>query len=427
MNDKQLQPSEARSLEQQAAEIQPPSPRIQTVALVCLVIGVLGFAVGLKLAPGRAWGAFLANFMFWTGLSMASSALSATFNIAHSWWGRSVQRITGALAAFTPLSLIGLAVLWFGRYVIFGWIEEPGRSPWLQIGPLFIRDAGILILASLLAGSSLYRSLRPDMGALKEQGKAPASGFAEWLTRGWAGSAEERRRTEKVLKTLAPVTILVYALGMAVLAIDLEMSINIGFRSTMFPVIYWIGQYFGAFCAAAVLMYAWGNLKPLDGVFSMSVVRDLGNMMWGSSIFWAYVNWSQYFVMWMGNLPREALYVAERWRTMPWEILCYTMLALSFLIPFFLLFARGLKRTPKGLAVNGALGLLGILLQRFLDVMPAMKTLGQSDFGVVEVAITLGFFGAVALPYLWLMRRVPAFPVADRLFLHSLHARGVEV
>ncbi|HEY3412034.1 MAG TPA: hypothetical protein VGM51_03145 [Armatimonadota bacterium] len=427
MSDQQLQPGDVRRLERYASTLYSPATWVQAAALVCILVGVIGFAAGLTLSPGRAWGAFLANFLFWTGLSMASMAMTATFNVSHAWWGRPIQRITAGLSAFTPVSLIALGILWFGRHEIFWWLGDADRSPWLQIGPLFIRDAAILAIASFLAIWSLRSSIRPDLGAMIEDGVSSRSGLAGWATRGWKGRGEEKARSMLTLKVLAPVYLLVYVFGMSILAIDLEMSLNPGFRSTMFPVIYWIGEYFGAFAAATILLCSWRSLKPLNELFPVATIRDLGNMLWGTSIFWAYVNWSQYFVIWMGNLPTEAAYVAARWRTQPWEPLAYTMLACSFIVPFALLFLRGLKRTPNAIAAIGALALAGILIQRFLDIFPGMRTLGPSDFGLVEVAVTIGFMGAVALPYLWLMRRVPVYPVEDPLFLRGLATRGVEV
>lgn len=427
MSDRRLQPTEVRRLEGYAGALYKPAAWIQSAAIVCLLIGAVGFAVGLKMSPGRAWGAFLANFLFWTGLSMASMAMAATFNVSHAWWGRPIQRITSALSAFIPVALIPLGILWFGRHEIFWWLEEADRSPWLRIGPLFIRDAAILVIASCFALWSMRGSIRPDLGAMIEDGVIPRTGFAAWVTRGWTSRGEEKARSMLTLKVLAPVYLLVYVFGMSFLIIDLAMSLNPGFRSTMFPVIYWIGEYFGSFAAATILLCCWRTLKPLDELFSVAYARDLANMLWGTSIFWGYVNWSQYFVIWMGNLPTESAYVAARWRTQPWEPLAYAMLACSFLVPFFLLFLRGLKRTPNAIAAIGALGLLGILIQRFLDIFPGMRTLGPSDFGLVEIAVTIGFLGAVALPYLWLMRRVPVFPVEDPLFLRGLATRGVEV
>jgi hypothetical protein len=103
------------------------------------------------------------------------------------------------------------------------------------------------------------------------------------------------------------------------------------------------------------------------------------------------------------------------------------MLAVVFIAPFFLLFNRILKRRSTALAAVGMLGLVGVLLQRFLNVMPSVAALGPTDFGLAEVTVTLGFIGAVALPYLWIVRRVPIFPIEDPLFIKALVTRGVKV
>jgi hypothetical protein len=395
-------------------------------AVVCVLVGAAGFGAGLAIAPGRAWGAFLANFLFWTALSMAGVVLVATFNVAGAWWGRSIQRITSGLGAFTPVAFLLLGALWLGRPYLFSRWNAEATNGWLNAPVVFLRDAVILAVAAALIGWTLYRSLRPDLGALADEGRLERRGLAAFLLRNWQGRQVERAKTTLFHRKMSPVVLLWYTLGYSVLAIDLDMSINPTFRSTMFPVIYWIGAFYSAFAAASILCIFWAKSAPVSEVIGQKQVRDLGNMLWGCSIFWAYVTWAQYFVIWMANLPPEAAFLIERWRT-GWGGLAWTMLVCSFIAPFFLLFMRGLKNSRQGVAVVGGIGMLGVLLQRFLDVMPGIPNLGPSTYGLVEVAITVGFVGIVALPYLWLMRRVPLFPIEDPLFLRMLETRGVEV
>jgi hypothetical protein len=269
--------------------------------------------------------------------------------------------------------------------------------------------------------------LRLDVGRLVEEGRMERKGLAARLSANWRGLEDERKSSLRSQRTLAPIVVLLYALGFSILSVDLEMSQATEFRSTMFPVIYFIGCYYAAFATAAVLSYLWRSMDPLKEMLVGPNIRDLGNMIWGACIFFGYVTWDQYFVFWMGNLPHEAAWHITRWRTLPWGILAWVMLTLTFIAPFLLMFARGLKRNPSTLAAIAFLPVLGVLLNRFLNVFPSQPNLGPNTFGLVEAAVTIGFVGAVALPYLWLMRRVPAFPVEDPNFFRALAARGVEV
>jgi len=428
MNENLLQPEDVKTLESRAASIYSPAPWLTMAAAVLLIIGIVGFVAALRISPGRAWGAFLANFLFWTGLSAASMAIVATFNIAHSWWGRTVQRIISPLSAFLPFSLIGLLILWLGRNNLYWWVSDPERPMWLSSVPgVFLRDALVILVMAVISVWVLYRETRVDMGAMVEAGRLRREGLAARLTKNWRGDEPEQLKTQRFMRTISPVIIAVYALGFTVLSFDLEMSIAHHWQSSMFPGIYWLGQFYAAFGTTALLIALWRRRAPVEEVISSHNLMDLGNMLWGSCIFWAYVNWAQYFVIWMGNLPHEAAWHIARWRTQPWEGLAFIMLAVVFVAPFILLFNRLLKRQTLALAAVGILGIVGVLLQRFLHVMPSVATLGPTDYGLAEVTVTLGFLGAVALPYLWVVRRVPLFPIEDPLFIKAVATRGVKV
>lgn len=428
MNENRLQPEEVKTLNRQAATLYSPAPWLVPAAAVLVIIGIIGFVAALKISPGRAWGAFLANFLFWTGLSAASVAIVATFNIAGSWWGRTVQRFVSPLVTFLPLSLIGLLIIWIGRDNLYHWTNWAERPEWLASVPgVFIRDAVIIIVMAALGHWMLYREARVDVGAMVEAGRMERKGLASTLLKGWRGMEPEQLKTRRLMRNMSPIIIILYVLGFTTISFDLEMSIARHWQSSMFPGIYWLGQFYAGFAATTVLLLLWRRRAPVEDVVSSHNLMDLGNMMWGACIFWAYVNWAQYFVIWMGNLPHEAAWHILRWRVQPWEGLAFVMLAVVFIAPFILLFNRLLKRQTASLAAVGFLGMLGVLLQRFLYVMPSVATLGPTDHGLAEVTVTLGFLGAVALPYMWLARRVPLFPVEDPLFFNAVAARGVKV
>lgn len=427
MNDYRVQPTEVAQLERRASALYPLPARLSGLALVALAIGAVGFGVGLAVAPGRAWAALLANWLFWTGLCAASLVVAATFNIVGAWWGRVIQRVLTGLAAFLPFSVIPLLALWFGREHIFPWLTVDHHNPWLDAGPLFARNLAMLVVFIVVGMVYMKHMLRLDVGTLVEEGRIPREGLAARLSANWRGADVESRRSAGGQRTLAPIVILLYVLVFSFLSVDFEMSQTSHFRSTMYPVIYFIGCYYAAWAAAAILVALWRRVEPLQSLLVGPGIRDLGNMMWGAAIFFGYVLWCQYFVFWMGNLPHEAGWHIARWRTMPWAILSWAMLASGFIIPFFVLFARGVKQSPRALASVAVLSLLGVFLCRFFNIYPSLPDLGPSTLGLVEAAITVGFLGAVALPYLWLMRRVPPFPVEDPLFFRTLAARGVEV
>lgn len=413
-----------QSLEARARVICPPLPSLSRVALGAAALGTLAFLVGIYLAPGRAWGALDASFLFWVGLSQAGVISCAVFNTGWAKWGRNVQRLIEPLGAFMLFTPAVYLVLWLGRRHIYFWTTEAHRSPWLNSVGMLLRDELILVTMAALSLWWLYCSFRPDMK--QAQGGIPGDRFVSWLTTGWKGTAQEVERNQAVLRNLGPVFIIAYCWGFSVLDIDLGMVIAPGFKSTMFPGIYWAAEYLAAIALGAVLVWLWRRWSPLArDIITGSNIQDLSNLVWAFAIFRTWFDWSQYIIVWYGNLPDESGYLIDRWRIHPWNYLAYLSLFFIFIAPFFYGFSRRLKRHPVGSAVLGGMVFTGALARQFMDVMPSVHPLQGLDFGLIELCIAIGFGGAVALPYLWLLARVPLFPVSDPLFRQCLETRGI--
>lgn len=344
--------------------------------LICLGIGTVAAAAGLILAPRVTWAALLANFLFWTGLAQGGVVLAAILHLAEARWGRVVERIAAGLGAFLPLSLLLFLLLWFGR------------------GTLFLWDGLALAVVTALCLTFLYRLLRPVAGPPRP---------------------------------LAGALVVAFGLEYALLSIDLGASLDPRFRSTILPVIYLAGALYSALGVTAVVLAAWRPADRLREVITPSHRLDLGNLIWAFSILLAYLWWSQYIVIWMGNLPNEVAHHAARWQTWPWSALAWATLTAACLLPLLLLFSRSLKQHALALAWIGGIGAFGVLLQRFLDVFPALGVMAGIGAALLAVGVSLGFLGAATLSYLWLMRRVPLFPEEDPRFREALALRDVRL
>ncbi|HET6382308.1 MAG TPA: hypothetical protein VFJ58_02865 [Armatimonadota bacterium] len=417
-------PQEVRELEADALLLRRPAGWLTLAALLCVGTGLIGFGIGLWLAPNRTWAAMLVNVLYWTGLAQAAIIVSAMFNVVVARWGRPIQRMTEGLAAFLPFALLLFLVLWFGRDRIWVWVHEPGRNGWFRINRLFWREGLMLLVMTILSLWYLCCSIRPDLGALY-RGRPPR-GFAALITRGWRGLNQERARSQWAMRLLSPCLILGYTFGFTMWATDLAMSLYPNWKSSMFGGIYWESEFYAALAAAAILTHLWMRFDPMPQIVTPRRLLDLSNLIWGFGFFWAYFAWSQYLVIWMGNIPAGAHYLIEEWREWPWTALAWVSLSLLLIIPSLLFLARGFKSRSAPLAWIAGTGALGVLSYRFLDVMPYIANLEPAVYWIVEAAITIGFAGAVALPYLWLMRRVPIFPASDPLFVEAIVTEGVE-
>jgi hypothetical protein len=123
---------------------------------------------------------------------------------------------------------------------------------------------------------------------------------------------------------------------------------------------------------------------------------DFGKMVFAFSVFWIYLLFSQYIVIWYGDLPVETFFIVQRVHHMPWSPLSVACLVLIWLIPFTALMSVRAKKTPVILGTVAVLGLAGMWLERYVLVVPSLS-LDAIPFGVTQLLISIGFLGAFLL------------------------------
>ncbi|HEU4753586.1 MAG TPA: hypothetical protein VFU47_10805, partial [Armatimonadota bacterium] len=365
------------------------------VAGACLLVGIGASGAGLLLAPGATWGALLANFLFWTGLAQGGIAVAAAILLTRARWGRTVQRMALSLGAFLPLSLPLLAMLWLGRGFLY---------PEVAAAPRFLRNGLLLVVMIGVSLAFMARSLGPEPAP-------PADGS----------------RDRVLLRRLAAGTTFGFFLSQAFLALDLILGMQPQFRSSILPIVYLAGSFYTALAATAILAALWRRQPEAAPLLPPRYLRDLGNLVWGFGLFLAYLWWCQYLALWMVNEPAEAAHLIQRWRSLPWAAPAWTALAFAVFVPGLLLLGPAVKRRAGVLAAASGFGAAGILLQRLVDVLPAVRADWSPLAGLLTLGVTLGFGGATALCTLWLAARVPPFPVQDAKLAEALAVREVEV
>ena len=150
--------------------------------------------------------------------------------------------------------------------------------------------------------------------------------------------------------------------------------------------------------------------------------HDLGKLLLGFCVVTGDFFYSQFLVIWYGNLPEEAQYVILRVRNTPWQVLAWTVLIVCFALPFFILLNRKIKMKPRAMVILGVIILIGMWLERLLLIAPSLWKGEQLPLGMIELLISAGFFGAMALCVLLFLRQFPILPLSDPLFLEMLQA-----
>ena len=279
-------------------------------------------------AADAAWGALIASWLFLAGIAMGSAALCAVLLLSGAGWSRPfVPRVARAALGFVPVAAGLLLVIVVG---VRAWAPD-----WHHGITFFaVRELGGAALLFWLAARVVDR----EPGS----GEAPAVRPA----------------------ARAVVFCVVYAAVLSLWSFDFVLALDRHWVSTLMGPHLFVGAALSGAAFVAVV-----------GVSTRAATeeqrRDLAKLCLVLVIFWGYQLWSQYLPIWYGNLPRETGFVLARSQG-AWGTIAVVVIALTFVVPFFLLLLDRAKRGPRTLS-GIALGvLLGVWLERYLLVVPSL-------------------------------------------------------
>ena len=373
------------------------------------ITGAAAFIIFLRIAPDRSWQAFHINFVFWSGTAFGSVLLAAILDICNARWGRPIKRLAEAPGAFLPFAFLLFWLIYAGRERIFPWIHEPvpEKEAWLNVSSFFIRDGLVMALLTGTAMLLIYHSVRRDTRAVA------ANDFS-------CGHPEQPDSHTRATRILAPLYAVLFAFLLTILGIDLVMSLDPHWYSTLFGAYFFMGSFYTGLTVLMILMvFAVRSMRMSEFIMPRQF-HDMGKLLLGFGLMTGDFFYVQYMVMWYGNLPEETVYIIERIRILPWKPLAPLVLIIAFGIPFVVLLNRKVKMKPLAMLVLGIVILSGMWLERFMLIAPAIWKKEDLPLGLIEALITAGFFGLMGLCILGFLKRFPVFPVSDPLFWESI-------
>src|SRR2546429_216820 len=294
--------------------------------------------------------------MFWAGLARALVVSAARQKLAKGHWSGVVIRLAEAAAAFLWVALVLYLGLIVGRAHIFRWLHEPRADlgGWLTAKFFFVRNGLIYLLLTWLSWRFVRHDMAPDLRELAE------------------GRPADRLEGRDTITREAALLVVGYAFGYSLLAFELVMSLAHKWVSSLYGAFYFMGSFLAALMALAVLVLAVRRRMGLEGLFSPKQQHDLGKLCFGFSVFWAYLMWSQFLVIWYGNLPEETFFIFYR-LIGPWKPVRVAGFLLGFVIPFVGLLGVRPKRYPPALVALALVSLAGIWLERYLEIVPSIN------------------------------------------------------
>ena len=368
-----------------------PSRPAHPLLVLLAILGVVAFLYGISQGqPARAWGIYLVNLLFWSSLSITGPAIAGMIQVTEGRWSPSIKRIALTTAGFLPVSFVLFVVLFWGRTVLYPWVTQPLpiKAVWLNVPFMSLRiGLGVLLL--------YWVAMRLVKAVLVEDqpgGDSPA--------------ALDRRNR------LAATLLVLYVVVLSLWGFDLLMSLDPRWYSGLYGGYYVVTSMYPGFGLVTYLTIR-SNERGVTHV-APPAIQDVAKLTFALSVFWMYFFFSQYLVIWYGNVPVETRFVAQRFFVQPWGYIAWAIFIVGWLIPFSYLLKRLTGRPPERHQVFKVIlffGWIAIFFERMLLVFPTLLRDSTVPIGPVEILVTLGFFALFVLSRNWFLVRYK--PVLD--------------
>jgi hypothetical protein len=229
------------------------------------------------------------------------------------------------------------------------------------------------------------------------------------------------------MQMTSAVGLVAYGLTMTFASFDWLMSLEPHWFSTIYGVLIMGGQALTAWAALIVVLVWLSRRPPLDALVMPDHFHDLANLMLAFVMLWAYFAFSQYLIIWSGNLPEEIAWYLHRLQT-GWRFIGAMLVVFHFAVPFLLLLSRAVKRDPQMLVQVAA----GILVMRVVDlfwlIAPEFHRNGIA-ISWMDITLLLSLASIWIGCFIWQLRGRAILPMHDPQFdeaLGRLIARGAE-
>jgi hypothetical protein len=393
-----------------------PNPGRRMLWIACMAVGIIAFGFLLVTQPLRAWGAYGANMIYFMGISLGASVLSAGIRLGNGRWAGPIQRIAESMTSYVPYG-IALVVLMLvaGIWTYLPWthVVLARQRPYLNVPFLYIRTILGLALVWWLVRDQARVNLRTDAYLLKDHVSPELKAEYEKLSDGWRGDEAEIAWQRDRLSKRAPQVCLAYAVVFTYFAWDFIMTLTPTWTSQIFGWWVFMGAFLNGIAMTAFLSTRVRAHYKLEAYITPNHFWDIGKLVFGFSIFWVYQFWSQYLVIWYANMPEETWWVFLRFES-PWRTIAFTVFSMVFLIPFLGLMNKATKVSPFWLALFTLNIMIGMWLERHLLIMPSLHP-ASVWIGLPEIGVTIGFLGVFAFAVQGFLSKYPAVKVTDAL------------
>ena len=398
-------------------------PVVKKIYQRSLIVGIVFAIASVILAitnPDQFYRGYLLGFLCWLGVSLGSMAIVMIRHLTGGGWGMVIRRILGAAMRTLPqLAILFIPIIIaVVQHRIYPWAmpTESVQDPYIRehlekhsfIKNAYLNQTGFIIRAIIYF--VIWNVLSFLLSMWSRQTDRP-------------GAPDNTQR----FKAVAGPGLILYAFTISFAAIDWVMSLDPSWISTIFGLIILIGEMLSAMCFAVVVERILVNYKPMSEMLKPDFVHDHGKWILTFIMVWAYFSFSQWLIIWAGNLPNEITFYTKR-LSFGWGKVGLFLALFHFAVPFAVLLSRPFKRNIRKLVWLA----IWLMLMRWVDLFwiiepNFMKGLGITIADVVVPIAIGGFWLAYFFRNLGSLPLLPAYDpsAGEVLEIDPTHSRGI--
>jgi hypothetical protein len=359
---------------------------------------------------------YLSGWIFWLSMPLGSFALLCLGYTTSASWALICRRIFQACTRTLPLiALLSLPIVismlpFWGDHSPspFWWTQDAQNVP--ELGgiyeaieeqhhrqEMYLNLPRFLIMQAVIFGILwlFIRGLERNAPAYEDNGDVAAWGR---------------------VRNIAAPGIVAWAILSTFMATDWIMSVEIAWASTMFPVVHAMNQFTAAFGFAVFLFYTLVRRnETILTIIKPKFRLDIGSLTLGFAMVWAYASFSQFMLIWAGNLPEEITYYRKRLNG-GWEYMAYFLAVFHWLVPFIILLFRDVKLVPDRMRWMTVILLVAVAADMIWWIVPAYSHEGWLHVPMA-IAALVGIGGVWGLGFVSELKKRALLPVRETEFL----------
>jgi len=316
---------------------------------VSLVVGIAGLtlsAVGYWVDAAQMFHSYLTAFAFWVWIALGGLFFTMLHHLVDAKWSIVLRRLSESIMICLPFMALFFIPVLIGMHDLYHWSHADivAADALLQKKASFLNPTFFVIRSIVYFGVwslfavLLYRiSLRQDRG--------------------------HEQSMHLTMRRISAPGMVLFALTSTFAAFDWLMSLDAHWYSTIFGVYVFSGSFLAVLSFVILAACYLRRRGVLSNTITVEHYHDLGKLTFAFIIFWAYMAFSQYFLIWYANIPEETVWFLRRWDN-PWKYVSLVIIFGHFVLPFVVLLTRAAKRT---LAVLSTVA-VWILLMRWVDL-----------------------------------------------------------